>query len=203
MIIPSTSDRPASMSPHRRQETWPWLAIVAVLAVTVFQLRRQGRVWWCACGQPNLWCGDIHSEHCSQHFVDPYSFTHVLHGVAFCGILAWALPRVLPIWRLWLTVLIESLWELLENSQLIIQRYRAATIALGYEGDSVINSLSDILCCAAGFVLARRLGLRRSIVLFIVTELILLFWIRDNLTLNIVMLICPIDAIRTWQSALL
>lgn len=173
--------------------------MLAWLAVTAFLLHRQGRSWWCACGQTHLWCGDIHNEHCSQHLFDPYSFTHVLHGIAFCGILAWAIPRISPVWRLFITVVIESLWELLENSQLIIQRYRAATIALGYEGDSIINSLSDILCCAAGFVLARRLGLRWSFVFFVATELVLLFWIRDNLTLNIVMLICPLDAIKTWQ----
>jgi hypothetical protein len=184
-----------------RRKLGPWLAIVAVLAATVFQLRRQGRSWWCACGQPDLWVGDVHTSHCSQHLFDPYSFTHVLHGVALCGILAWAVPRLKPAWRLCLAVLIESLWELLENSQLVIDRYRAATIALGYEGDSIVNSLSDILCCATGFELARRLGLRGSLIIFGLTELILLVWIRDNLTLNILMLVCPIDAIKAWQSA--
>jgi hypothetical protein len=201
MTIPSTNAPPESISHGHRRKALPWLAIGAVLAATVFQLRRQGRLWWCSCGQADLWWGDIHSEHCSQHLFDPYSFTHVLHGVAFCGILAWTLPRLAPIWRLWLTILIESLWELLENSQLVIQRYRASTIALGYEGDSIVNSLSDILCCAAGFIIARRLGLRRSIAVFVLTELILLYWIRDNLTLNVLMLICPIDAIKAWQSA--
>ena len=184
----------------KRKKRAPWLAIVAVLIVVTVQLRRQGRTWWCSCGQPFLWVGDVHSSHCSQHLFDPYSFTHVLHGVVFCGILTWAVPPLLPNWRLFLAVLVESLWELLENSQVVIQRYRAATIALGYEGDSIVNSLSDILCCAAGFVLARRLGLRRSAILFVLTELILLVWIRDNLTLNVLMLVYPIDAIKAWQS---
>lgn len=203
MIMPNTKViDPTSGSPlESRRSRGAWLAGIAALAATVFQLRRQGRTWWCACGQLDLWAGDVHSAHCSQHLFDPYSITHVLHGVALFGILAWAWPRLLPAWRLVLAISIESLWELLENSQLVIDRYRATTIALGYEGDSVVNSLSDILYCATGFILARKLGLRRSLVLFGLTELILLAWIRDNLTLNILMLVCPIDAIKSWQSA--
>lgn len=117
----------------------------------------------------------------------------------FCGLVAWLLPRLPLSWRLALVIFVESGWELLENSQLVIQRYREATMGLGYEGDSITNSMGDILCCVTGLFLARYLGLRRSIVLFVVTELVLLFWIRDNLTLNVLMLTCPIEAIKAWQ----
>src|SRR5207248_298465 len=138
--------------------------------------RSQGRLWWCACGQPNLWSGDAWGPHNSQHLLDPYSLTHVLHGVVFCGLFAWCCPRLRPAWQLWLTVVVESLWEVVENSAAVIERYRAATAALGYQGDTVANSLGDITSCALGFVLARRLGFRRSVVVFFVTEAILLLW---------------------------
>jgi hypothetical protein len=170
-----------------------------LLAAMVFQLHAQGRVWWCACGQLYPWAGDIWSSHNSQHWFDPYSFTHILHGVLFCGLLAWLLPRAPLGWRLTLAVALEASWEVLENSPLIIHRYREATIGLGYEGDSIANSMADILCCALGFALARRLGLRWSAVLFVVTELLLLFWVRDNLTLNVLMLTFPIQAVKAWQ----
>ena len=177
----------------------PWLAITGILVVTVFQLHQQGRIWWCACGHWNPWDGDIWSAHNSQHWLDPYSFTHVLHGVMLCGVLVWLLQRVPLIWRLTLAVAVEALWEILENSPFIIQRYREATIGLGYEGDSIANSMADILCCAIGFLLARKLGLRWSVVLFVLTELVLLVWVRDNLTLNVLMLTYPVDAIKAWQ----
>ena len=176
-----------------------WLAIGAVLTAAVYQLHNQGRIWWCACGQPNMWAGDIWSSHNSQHALDPYSFTHVLHGIVFYGIIAWLFPRMSFAWRLCLAIGLEALWEVFENTQFIIQRYRAVTIGLGYEGDSIVNSLGDILCCVIGFILARYLGFRWSLVLFVVTELALLFLVRDNLTLNVLMLIYPINAIKSWQ----
>jgi len=180
-------------------ELWLWLAFAVPLIATVFQLYNQGRIWWCACLHPFLWDGDIRSSHNSQHLFDPYSFTHVLHGVLFCGLVWLAFPRIRFIWRLWMAVCIECLWEILENTQFVIQRYREATIGLGYEGDSIANSMSDIACCTLGFLLAWHLGLRRSVVFFVVIEFVLLVWIRDNLTLNVLMLICPIDAIKSWQ----
>jgi hypothetical protein len=177
----------------------PWLAVVAVLGLTACQLHRQGRPWWCACGRPTPWVGDVQSPHTSQHLFDPYSFTHVLHGVVLCGLLAWGLSRLAVAWRLWLAVCLESLWEVFENTDLVIQRYRAATLALGYEGDSVANSLGDILSCVVGFLIARWLGLRWSVVLFLVTEAVLLLWIRDDLLLNVVMLLYPVPSIKAWQ----
>jgi hypothetical protein len=175
------------------------VAIGIVMAGTVYQLRRQGRLWWCSCGEIYLWAGDTRSSHNSQHLFDPYSFTHVLHGVILYGVLAWGIPRLRPAWRLWLALSIEALWEVFENSDFIIHRYRAATISLGYLGDTIVNSLGDILSCGIGFTLARRLGFRGSLGLFVVTEAVLLLWIRDSLLLSVVMLIHPIDAIKAWQ----
>ena len=183
----------------RLRNLWPWLAIAAVLAGTAYQLRSQGRSWWCACGQPNPWSSDPAGPHNSQHLFDPYSFTHVLHGLVLCGLFAWAWPRLRPAWRLCLAVVIESLWEVFENSAFVIERYRAATAAVGYQGDTVANSLGDIVSCVAGFALAQRLGARLSVVLFFVMEGILLVWIRDDLFLSVVMLLYPIPGIKAWQ----
>jgi hypothetical protein len=143
----------------------------------------------------------VHSEHNSQHFLDPYSFTHVLHGILICGVLALVAPRTRLAWGVAAAVAVECLWEILENSPFIIERYRAATAAQGYLGDSVANSLGDILSGALGYLLARWLGWRRSILLAIATEALLLWWIRDSLLLNIIMLIHPIEAIKAWQQA--
>ncbi len=173
--------------------------MVTVVAAAAYQLHRQGRLWWCACGYLWLWSGDAWSADNSQHLFDPYTFTHVLHGVVLYWLLAWGLPRVSPPWRLWLAVSMEALWELFENSTFIIERYRTATISLGYQGDTIVNSLGDILACGIGYVLARRLGFKNSLVLFVAIEVVLLIWIRDSLLLNVVMLIHPIDAIKTWQ----
>ena len=178
----------------------PWIATFAVLVGTVLQLHWAGRLWWCACGESNLWSGDPQNSHSSQHLFDPYSFTHLLHGILICGFLVWAWQRLSWAWSLWATTFLEALWELLENSQFVIQRYRSVTIALGYEGDTIVNVMGDILACALGFALARQIGLRWSVVIVVVTELMLLIWIRDNLLLNIVMLIWPIEAIRIWQA---
>ncbi len=175
-----------------------WIVALTLVA-TVFQLRQQGRVWWCECGQGNLWAGDIWSAHNSQHVFDPYSFTHILHGIILFGVLLWLFRRMAFSWRLTCAVVAEAIWEVAENAPFIIQRYREATIGLGYEGDSVINSLADILCCIAGFILAKYLSFRTVFVVFIAIELLLLITVRDNLTLNVLMLVCPIDAIKQWQ----
>ena len=190
------------MSPPRERagRARLWLAVVAVLAATALLLRAQGRLWACDCGRLLLWVSDAWGADTSQHLADPYSLTHVLHGVAFCGLLAWALPRLDPSRRLLLAVAAESLWELIENTDFVINRYREATAALGYTGDTVVNSLGDIAACALGFLLARRLGPFRSLVFFAAVELLLLVWIRDSLLLNIVMLIYPLDSVREWQT---
>jgi hypothetical protein len=133
--------------------------------------------------------------------LDPYSFTHLLHGFLFCGLIALIAPRLRGAWQLWLAVSMEAAWEAVENSRFVIERYREETAALGYQGDTIVNSLADILLCATGFVLARRLGFRRTLALFVVTEVALAVWIRDNLSLNVLMLIYPIEAVKEWQAA--
>ncbi|HEX8559151.1 MAG TPA: DUF2585 family protein [Pyrinomonadaceae bacterium] len=178
----------------------PWLAAAAVVSAAVVALRLQGRLWLCACGRLTPWVGDAWSADTSQHLFDPYSFTHALHGFAFAGLLALALPRAPLGWRLCAAVALEALWEVVENTQYVINRYREATAALGYDGDTVVNSLGDVVACAAGFLLARRLGALRSLLLFLAVEAALLLWIRDSLLLNILLLLYPSDAIRAWQA---
>ena len=183
------------------RKTLPWLAIVAVLFVAAYQLRSQGRLWWCSCDYLLLWSGDPWSSDNSQHLLDPYSFTHVLHGFLFCGLIALIVPRLTEAWQLWLAVSMEAAWEVVENSRFVIDRYREETAALGYQGDTIVNSLADILLCGVGFVLARRLGFRRTAALFVLTEAALAIWIRDNLSLNVLMLIYPMEAVKEWQAA--
>ena len=191
---------PSRFSRIPKRQVWPYLATVAVLLWMVLQLRYQGRTWFCSCGQLLFWSGNVWSRHNSQHLLDPYSCTHLLHGIVFCGLVLCTAPRLSPSWRFFLAMSIECLWEVLENTTLVIDRYRATTAAVGYEGDSVVNSLGDVLCCAGGFLIARRLGWVGSIGLFVLMEIVLLFWIRDNLTLNVIMLVFPIDALKTWQT---
>lgn len=179
----------------------PWLVIFVVLAATAYQLRSQGRLWWCSCDYLLLWSGDAWSSDNSQHLFDPYTFTHVLHGFVLCGLLALVVPRLPALWRLAIAISIEALWEVVENSEFVIRRYREETAALGYNGDTIVNSLGDVLACGLGFVLARRLGLCRTLALFVVTEVVLALWIRDNLSINVLMLIYPSDAIKDWQAA--
>jgi hypothetical protein len=180
-------------------ERAPLAACSAILLVAAAILYFQGRVWWCQAGDIMPWSWDIWSTHNSQHLVDPYSFTHILHGMLEFWLLGLVFRKAPVAWRLALAVLIEATWEVAENSSFIIERYRAATISLDYFGDSIINSISDILCCATGFVIANKLRFWRSLALFAATEILLIFWIRDSLIINIIMLLYPVEAIRTWQ----
>lgn len=156
-------------------------------------------MWICACGKILPWAGRVCSPDNSQHLFDPYSFTHLLHGVAFFWLLAWLAPRWRSTTQLLVATAVEAAWEVFENTNFIIERYRSETAALGYNGDTVSNSFGDILCCVAGFLIARQLGLRRSLLVFVALELVLIVWIRDSLLLEIMMLIAPIDALKAWQ----
>jgi hypothetical protein len=173
-------------------------AIVASAAAAEFAM---GRRLWGAGGRPGLWTGDVNGEHNSQYLADPYSFTHVLHGFAFFWILSVVARRSSLRARALAAVALEAAWEVLENTDMVIERYRAATISLHYYGDSVVNSMSDIACCALGFYVASRLRPRWTAALFVATELILLIAVRDNLTLNVLMLLHPAPWIKAWQLA--
>jgi hypothetical protein len=178
------------------------LLMFALLAVAVVTLRTMGQPWWCKCGRWVPWSWDIWSNHNSQHLIDPYTFTHVLHGIILCGLLYWAPRTVSQTTRFVAAILLEGAWEILENCPIIIERYRAATISKDYFGDSVANSVADILACALGYWLAFRLRSLGSVIVFVVTEVILLVTIRDGLILNVVMLAWPTDIIRQWQLGL-
>lgn len=178
----------------------PWLAVAGVLATTAVALRLEGRLWVCACGRLLPWVGDAWSPDTSQHLFDPYSFTHVLHGFAFAGLLALILPRAGRTWQLVFAVALEAAWEVIENTEYVVNRYREATAALGYAGDTVVNSLGDVVACALGFLLARRLGAVKTLILFVAVEAALLLWIRDSLLLNILLLVYPSETLRAWQA---
>jgi hypothetical protein len=175
------------------------IAIVGVMAATAAVELWMGRLPFGPDAQFGWLSTDIWSSSQSQRVLDPYSFSHLLHGFLFYGLL-WLVARRLPVrTRFLLAVILEGAWEILENSPFVINRYRSVTISQGYVGDSVLNSLSDIVVCAAGFLLASRLRVAASVAVIVLVELVMLVTIRDNLTLNIVMLLTPVEAIRRWQ----
>jgi hypothetical protein len=176
-----------------------WLVLSLVVGITVIWLRFEGRRWWCRLEDLSLWSGGIHSTHTSQHVADPYSFTHFLHGLLFYALFRYVAGRLRWDARFVLAIALECAWEVVENSGMVIDRYRRATIALGYEGDSVINSLGDVASCGLGFLVAGRLPVRWSIALFLAVEVALLIAYRDNLLLNVIMLIYPFEVVKSWQ----
>jgi hypothetical protein len=186
----------------RERHLPPWLAVgaaAAIIVVAAASLLLMGRQPWYRSGPVELWTGDAWGPENSQQFTDPYTFTHVIHGVLFYCLLRLVVPRLPVTARGLLTTALESAWEVFENTDLVINRYRAATLALGYYGDSVLNSVGDILACIIGFVLAARLPMRVTIAMAIAIELVLLLWVRDNLSLNLLMLVYPLEAVRNWQ----
>ena len=173
-------------------------ALLALLTVAI--LFAMGRPPICTCGTIELWHGAIDAGN-SQHLSDWYSPSHFIHGMLFFGATWLVLHRAPMGWRLAVAVLIEGAWEIAENSPIIIDRYRTATIALGYSGDSIVNSFSDLGMMAAGFLFAARAPVWLTVAIASGLELLTLWIIRDNLTLNALMLVWPIDAVRIWQQA--
>jgi len=186
------------MSTRRTQ----WVHVGGVLAIVLAAASVElamGRVPICRCGYVKLWHGIVNSSENSQHVTDWYTFSHVIHGIGFYALL-WVAARRLPLrTRFVLAVLLEAGWEVFENTPFVINRYRAATISLDYYGDSVINSMSDIAAMMVGFAFARKAPVWTALAIVVLFETMMAVVIRDNLTLNIVMLIHPFEVIRRWQ----
>ena len=172
--------------------------LISMAAALAGALSLMGRRAYCECGL-SLFTVRAASAETSQHLLDPYSFSHVLHGILFFAAFALLLPKVTMAWKVIAAAALEIAWEIAENTPLVINRYRDATAALGYTGDSILNSLGDLACAMFGFWLAARLPVRWTVATVVLVELLMLLTIKDNLTLNVVMLLYPVDAIREWQ----
>lgn len=173
-----------------------------IMAGTAFIERMNGRIYICKCGFVKVWEGVPNGPGNSQHIADWYSLSHVIHGFIFYGLTHVVARRMSMAVRLGVATLIECGWEILENSSFIIDRYREGTISLDYFGDSILNSMCDVAFMVFGFWVASRLPARVTVALAIAMEILALYVIRDNLTLNVVMLVHPLDVIRNWQAAL-
>lgn len=180
-----------------------WISILGLVVVILLAGGTEyltGRSLLGPDGYFGWWDGNIWGSENSQRVADAYSFSHLIHGMLFYGFLSLVARRMPLKYRFVVAIIIEACWELLENSPLIINRYREATIAQGYVGDSILNSMSDIIMVAIGFLVARFSKVWVTVLLVITMELGCLFWIRDNLTLNVLQLVYPSEKIKTWQS---
>ena len=191
---------PEQEASPRRPGYIPFAAAIFITSVMAVVLWNQGRIWWCKLGDWAIYINQAWgSSHTSQHVFDPYALTHVLHGVAFFWLTLLLFSKLANEWRFLIAVGLEAAWEIFENSNFIIEKYRENTASLDYFGDSVINSIGDVAACAAGFWIAVKLGVWKSLAFFVLIELVLILWIRDSLLINILMLIYPLDGIRQWQ----
>ena len=177
-----------------------FLGVGAIFAIHAFVLWQLGQPVMCACGHLDLWHGVVTDSENSQHLFDWYSLSHIIHGILFYGLFTLLFPRLPVGYRLLLSIGLEAVWELVENSPWIINRYREQALAQGYFGDSIVNSLGDGFAALCGFLFASRSRIWLSIAVVIALELLALYAIRDNLTLNIIQLLHPIDAIGAWQA---
>ena len=176
------------------------VATALVPVALIVLLHAEGRHSLCTCGHFAVWVSDWCSSNTSQQLLDPYSLTHVLHGFLCFWLISLLFKRMPRWWQFWLAMLVESAWEVFENTSFVINKYRTETAALGYQGDTIVNSLGDLGCALIGFVIARRLGVRRSLIVFVLIEVILTLWIHDSLLLQMLMLVHPVEAIKLWQT---
>jgi len=170
---------------------------IAIQAIILFAM---GRAPICACGYVKLWGGIASGPEISQHLTDWYTYSHVVHGIGFYFLLWLIAPRTPVAIRFILALAFEVSWEIVENTSFIIERYRQSAIAQGYFGDSIVNSVADTLACAFGFLIARTIPAWGTAVLAIFVELLLLYMVRDNFTLNVIQLIHPTEVISHWQA---
>lgn len=176
-------------------------AIVAIFAIQISVLLWLGQPGICECGFVKFWEGEIFSIGNSQHIADWYTFSHIVHGFAFYAIARYLFPKKSVAFRLLLAVIAEVSWEIFENTPMIINHYRQQALAVGYTGDSVLNSVFDALWMVLGFIVAYKVPVKVSLFIVIAMELFVLYWIRDNLVLNIINLIYPFEFISKWQSS--
>lgn len=175
------------------------VVIFAVILVMGVALWVEGRLLICACGEFKIWITDTCSSNNSQHLFDPYSFTHILHGFLLFWLVLLLFRNIAPVWQLCIALALEAAWEVFENTPFVIDHYRTETAALGYQGDTIVNAYGDLACAWIGFLVARKLGIWKSIAVFLLIELVLVIWIKDGLLLQILMLIFPVQTIKLWQ----
>lgn len=197
--MPNKEPRAGIFRIQSRADYLPWAGMLAVMATAATVEYFQGRVIWCKAADLVPWSWDIWSTHNSQHLIDPYSFTHVLHGIVEFWLIGLLFRKIPIVWRMLIAIAIEGSWEIAENSSFVINRYREATISLDYFGDSIVNSVSDICCCGLGFLIANKLRFWWSLALFLFVEALLIVTIRDSLIINVIMLLFPSEAIKHWQ----
>lgn len=193
-----TDGRDAGTGVAESSARWVFLA-GSILLLQTIMLLFMGRVAICKCGTVKFWHGIVQSSENSQHLTDWYTFSHVLHGLIFYAVLRYLLPNVSWAARLATAVAIEAGWEIVENTEMVINRYRTATISLDYFGDSVINSVMDTLAMVVGFLVAGWLPVGASVGLALASEVFMAVMIRDNLALNVLMLLWPVEAVARWQ----
>ncbi|MBC7311777.1 MAG: DUF2585 domain-containing protein [Rhizobium sp.] len=196
------SDGPVTLAVDDRATRFWLAAAAAFVIVQIVTLALMGRIPICECGYVRLFEPGVNTAGNSQHISDWYTPSHIIHGFLFYWLAIVALPRASFGARLTLAVVVEAAWELLENSPIIIDRYRTATMAVGYQGDSILNSAMDTVAMMLGFLFAARAPVWLTVALAIGFEVATAIVIRDNLTLNVLMLVWPVEAVKAWQAAL-